>query len=65
MAELDKGMRARVRPAVIAGEIVGKRFDPDTGEKELKLAWTSDGEPHERWFKPDELQADEPGAEAN
>lgn len=58
MAELDKGMRARVRPVIVAGEITNRRFDPETGEKELLLAWDAGGERHERWFKPSELEHD-------
>lgn len=64
MTDLNTGDRARVRPVIVAGVIVGRRFDPDTGEKELRLAWAgADGERHERWFKPDELEAcaDAPG----
>lgn len=53
---LDTKDRARVRPKVIEGEIVDKRFDPKTGEKELLLSWKDDGEEHTRWFAEDELE---------
>ncbi len=64
MVDLDKGMRARVRPTIIAGEITRRRFDEESGEKELLLAWTVDGEAHERWFKPSELEPDPDAASA-
>lgn len=64
MTELDKGMKARVRPVIVAGEISDRRFDPSTGEKELKLTWSAGGEVHERWFKPAELEPD-PAAAAD
>jgi hypothetical protein len=65
MADLKKGDFARVRPVVIAGQVVRHRFDEVTGEKFLRLSWKdASGEPHEREFPVGDLEADPAMADA-
>ncbi len=57
MADLIVGAKARVRPVIVEGDLREQRFDTKTGAREVLLVWTAaDGEMHERWFAPDDLE---------
>lgn len=50
---LSKGDKAAIVAPRIVGEVIAVRFDPETGEKLLLLAWGD----NERWFTESELEA--------
>lgn len=53
---MQKGDKARIAPVIIEGEIIDVKFDVNTGEKRVLLAWTgADGVEHARWSAEAEL----------
>lgn len=53
-----KNQKVRIKHTTIVGVIVGADIDPDTMVVRYKVAYTGiDGEPHERFFEADQLDA--------
>lgn len=56
---MKTGTRVQLVQPVIEGTVTQRRINPETDEIELLVQWTENGEPVQRWFDADQLQAAE------
>ena len=58
---MKAGTQVRLIQPVIEGQVKERRINPADDELEVLVAYTdADGQPAERWFRPEQLQEVQP-----